>query len=164
MEKAQHSVEDTGLKLRKDNLAARQHRLTDALVDGMIDKDTFNERKQGLLLEAETLQQEQASAANYTAKAAHLRSIIELTKSLQKSHEMADRGQKQRIVEITTSNRVVIGKNVYLEPQNWLLEVRNLASTPSGDPSRIEDRISSINPMGVNGIRNFKEQSIPRKF
>jgi len=58
----------------------------------------------------------------------------------------------------------VIGKNVYLEPQNWLLEVRNLASTPSGDPSRIEDRISSINPMGVNGIRNFKEQSIPRKF
>ncbi|QJB68922.1 recombinase family protein [Parasphingorhabdus halotolerans] len=140
VEKAQHSDEDTGLKLRKDNLAARQHRLTDALVDGMIDKDTFNERKQGLLLEAETLQKEQSSAANYTAKAAHLRSIIELTKSLQKSHEMADRGQKQRIVEITTSNRVVIGKNVYLEPQNWLLEVQNLASTPSGDPSRIEDR------------------------
>ncbi|WP_373491928.1 recombinase family protein [Parasphingorhabdus sp.] len=137
---AKHRDTVTGLKLRQDNLEARQHRLTDALVDGMIEKNTFNERQQALLLEAEALRQEQASAANYTAKAAHLRSVIELTKRLQQSHEMADRGQKRRIVEMTTSNRIVIEKNVYLEPQNWLQEVKKLASTPAGDPSRIEDR------------------------
>jgi len=134
----------SSLTLRQNNLNERQHRLTDALVDGLIDKDTFNERKQALLLEAETLQQEGAEQGNQGAKAAQLGTIIELTKSLKRSHEMANRAEKRRIVESTSSNRFVIGKEIYLEPQNWLLEVRNLASTPSGDPSRIEDRINLI--------------------
>jgi len=137
---AKQNSEITGLKLRQDNLTERQHRLTDALVDGLIDKDTFNDRKQALLLEEEALRQEQTESTNQAAKADHLRTIIELTKSLKQSHEMADRAQKRRIVETTTSNRCVIGKSVYLEPQDWLREVKNLASTPSGDLPRIVDR------------------------
>ena len=58
-----------------------------------------------------------------------------------RSHELADRAEKRRIVESTTSNRYVIGKEVYLEPRKWLVEVKNLSSTPGGDPSRIIDRI-----------------------
>lgn len=137
---AQHQEEASGLKLRMANLKERQHRLTDALVDGLIDKATHNERKKALALEEETLQQEQAESADIAKKATQLGSIIELTKTLMRSHEMADRGQKRRIVESTTSNRYVIGKKVYLEPQIWLQEVEKLASTPAGDPSRMIDR------------------------
>jgi len=93
--------------------------------------------------------------ANQSAKAAQLGTIIELTKNLKRSHEMANRAEKRRIVESTSSNRVVIGKKIYLEPQKWLLEVRNIASTPSGDPLRSKDRTSeSI----IAGYRKANEE------
>ncbi|WP_430445276.1 recombinase family protein [Sphingorhabdus contaminans] len=138
------ATSDTGqqtLTLRQNNLRERQHRLTDALVDGLIDKDTFNERKRGLLFEEEALRIEEANLRQRAATAAHLRSIIELAKNLKRSHELADRSEKRRLVEMTTSNRVVRGKSVYIEPQNWLCDLRNVAGVTEGEPSRSRDRI-----------------------
>lgn len=140
VQEAKAKDQDNGLKLRMDNLKQRQHRLTDALVDGLIDKTIFNERQKGLMLEEQELRAEEAETANLAQKAAHLESIIELTKTLTRSHTLADRTEKRRIVESTTSNRTVIGNEVYLEPRKWLVEVKNLSSTPGGDPSRSVDR------------------------
>ena len=141
MREAKTKDQTQSLKLRQDNLRQRQHRLTDALVDGLISKKVFNERQKGLLLEAQELRAEEQAGAALAQKAAQVGSLIELTKTLTRSHELADRAEKRRIVESTTSNWMVIGKNVYLEPRTWLVEVKNLSSTPDGDPFRSADRI-----------------------
>ena len=128
----------------------RQHRLTDALVDGLVSKAVFNERKKGLILEEQALLADEQASAGLAQKAAQVGSLIELTKTLVESHRLANPIEKRRIVESTTSNRLVIGKKVYLEPRNWLDEVKKLSSTPSGDPSRIIDRMT-IDP-SIKGL------------
>jgi site-specific DNA recombinase len=128
------------LTLRQNNINERQNRLTDALVDGLIDKDTFNDRKHALLVEAEELRIEEENVRQRATTAARLRSVIELAKSLKRSHELADRNEKRRLVEMTTSNRVVCGKKIAIELRNWLCDLRNVASVTEGDPSRSRDR------------------------
>ncbi|MEM1050631.1 MAG: recombinase family protein [Pseudomonadota bacterium] len=152
-----------GLNLRRDNLVQRQHRLTDALVDGLISKAVFNERQKGLVLEEQALRAEAQAGADLAQKAAQVGSLIELTKTLVQSHQLADRAEKRRIVESTTSNRMVIGKKVYLEPRKWLVEVKNLPSTPGGDPSRSIDRTLSATPSGVLDLAKEIEPSKVRK-
>ena len=63
----------------------RQHRLTDALVDGLVSKAVFNERKKGLILEEQALIADEQASAGLAQKAAQVGSLIELTKTLVKA-------------------------------------------------------------------------------
>ncbi len=111
---------EKSLRLREVAIQDRIDRLTDALVDRLIDRDTFADRRKRLALEEETLAEERRKCADRTGKIAEVRSLIELAKSLVSSHQLAEPAEKRRLVELTTSNRRVIGKEVYLEPSNWL--------------------------------------------
>lgn len=127
-------------QLRKANLRDRIDRLTDALIDRLIDRDTFSERRQHLALEEEALDQEHQEWADKTKKAAHMRSLIELANSLERSHRLAESAEKRQLVEMTTSNRRVAGKSIYMEPSNWLVEVENTLGVQFGGPDRDKDR------------------------
>jgi site-specific DNA recombinase len=123
-------------KLRKANLQDRADRLTDALIDRLIDQPTFADRRQRLALEEEALERERAEWGEKAKKAAQMRTLIELANSLKQSHELADSAEKRHLVEMTTSNRRVYGKEVYLEPSNWLHEVENTVGVLSGASPR----------------------------
>lgn len=127
-------------QLRKANIHDRIDRLTDALVERLIDRDTFAERRQRLALEEEALDSERQKWGDKAAKAERMRSLIELAKSLVRSHQMAKGPEKRELVEMTTSNRRVYGKNVYIEPSNWLHEVTDEMSVYDGAPARDGDR------------------------
>lgn len=118
--------EERSWQLRRSNLLDRIDRLTDALVDKLIEKDSFAERRKRLALEEEALNEERREYKNRAVKADQLRSLIELAKSVRLSHQLGDSAEKRQIVEMATSNRVVLTKNVYLEPSNWLDEVKNV--------------------------------------
>lgn len=148
-----------GWTLRMNNLQERQHRLTDALVDGLIDKNTFNERKRGLLLEEETLRAEEVAHQNRATSATQLRTVIELAKSLKRSHELSDRTEKRRLVELTTSNRRVCGKEIMIEPQNWLCDLRNIAGVTEGDQCRSRDRTEMLEKLIANGCKGVEGPS-----
>lgn len=113
-------------QLRKADLQNRSDRLTDALIDRLIDREAFADRRQRLALEEEAMEEERQEWANKAAKAAHMRTLIKLAKSLLESHRLAPPAEKRRLVELTTSNRRVLGREVYLEPSNWLDEVENI--------------------------------------
>ena len=130
-------------QLRKANLHGRIDHLTDALIDRLIDRDTFSERRQRLALEEEALDQERQEWADKTKKAAHMRSLIELANSLERSHRLAESAEKRQLVEMTTSNRRVSGKSIYLEPSNWLDEVENTLGVQFGGPDRDSHRKGS---------------------
>ena len=74
------------------------------------------------------------------AKAAHMRTLIELANSLVKSHRLAETAEKHQLVEMTTSNRRVYGKVVYIEDSNWLDETENTLGVQCGGPDRDRDR------------------------
>lgn len=122
--------------LRRANLQDRIDRLTDALIDRLIDRDTFAGRRQRFALEEEALHQEREEWGDRAEKAAHMRSLIELANSLVSNHQLADSAEKRQLVEMTTSNRRVFGKEVYLEPSDWLDEVENTPGVLSGAPDK----------------------------
>lgn len=145
------------IALRRANLADRVDRLTDALVDRLIDKDAFSERRQRLALEEANLEEELSEIEKKGEKADQARTVIELAKTLQQSHRLADRADKREIVELTTSNRRVVGKNVYLEPCDWILKVKNTGSDLSGAPAPDGDRTFSSVLSRVSAIAKLIE-------
>lgn len=127
-------------QLRKANILDRIDRLTDALVDRLIDRDAFSDRRQRLALEEVAIDEERREMGDKLAKAAHLRTLIELANNLVLSHRLAESPEKRQLVEMTTSNRHVRGKDVYLEPSNWLDEIENTIGVQCGGPARDRDR------------------------
>jgi site-specific DNA recombinase len=130
-------------RLRLANLQDRIDRLTDALIDRLIDRDTFCDRRQRLALEEEAMEEERREWGDKAKKAAQMRTLIELANSLVQNHRLAESAEKRQLVEMTTSNRRVYGNEVYLEPSNWLDEVENTLGVSVGDPDRHRDRKGS---------------------
>lgn len=114
----------------------RMDRLTDAYVDGMIDQDTFQRRRERLMFDRRRLTEQRDNRTSALPNPDQLAQILELAKSLPATYERADGAGKRQILETATSNRSVRGKEVEIEPSDWVAEVENLASTPFGDPVR----------------------------
>lgn len=115
----------------------RLERLTDALIDSLIDRQTFNDRKERLLLERSRL----AEAARQTDyEPGNVRGFLELIKSLAATYEIALPPEKRQITQLATSNRRVAGRNVCLEPSNWLRDAGEVLAGYVGDPHRPTSR------------------------
>jgi DNA invertase Pin-like site-specific DNA recombinase len=126
------------MQLRK--LADRQERLTDALIDRLIEKETFNERKSALLLEQERLREKAKKSAESKICPNHFRQFLERLKNLAEHYYFAEGTEKREIAEITTSNRFVNGKKLTIEPANWLQEVQMSLGVLLGPPDSTTSR------------------------
>jgi len=118
----------------------RVERLTDALIDRLIDQDTFNRRKRSLLLEKLDLEQNLENFDNRTSDRENALKFLELIKNLAGTYESANETEKRQIVEIASSNRLVDGKKVYLEPSDMLSATKRLADVLCGGPQRDTSR------------------------
>ena len=95
----------------------RLDRLTDAYLDQSIDKDTYEGKKRRLLEEKRRIEDEIASLEDPTrAHADDAERILELAKSASLSYEMANTGQRRRILDVLTSNRIVSPNHIAVEP------------------------------------------------
>lgn len=121
----QSVVVDDGMELQLAGVRDRLERLTDALIDRLIDKETFERRRANLVMEEAALRERQASNEDLARTVGQMRRIIELVKSLANAYYYGNPYEKRQIVKFATSNRTVIGKNVYLEPSDWLQRVEN---------------------------------------
>jgi DNA invertase Pin-like site-specific DNA recombinase len=138
---------ESALALRTGNLRDRIDRLTDALVDRLIDKETFAERRKRLALEEEAIEQERATLENQARRVAQMHSLVELAKSLVQSHRLADPHEKHQLVELAISNRYVFDKELDLKPSEWLQSLKAAAAVPNGDPDRHKDRTDTDKPL-----------------
>ncbi|MHA7820266.1 MAG: recombinase family protein [Erythrobacter sp.] len=119
-----HGLEvDQTVPLELGNVRAKLERLTDALIDRLIEKDEFEARRAKFMLEEAELQERADRNRSFARKAAEVRSMVELAKSLATTYLFANRSEKRRIIRLTMSNRRVTGKNVEIKPSNWLLKV-----------------------------------------
>jgi len=164
--KGGHEAEKA-LSLRMANVEDRIERLTDAMIDRLIDKDAYSQRKRKLALEEEALHQERQDMGKMATKAEHLRTVIELTKNLVSGHDLADPAEKRQMLEMTTSNRTIIRKNIYLAPQVWLQDLKKGQPVLNGAPARDRDRTSIVSSLSTvidflsMGTKKFIAKSNP---
>jgi len=105
-------------KLRLDAVRSRLNRLTDAFLDGVLDKPLFEERKNAFILEEkevrETIQVLESGNSNVLG---HLENFLELIKDAPFTYKNANPDEKRELVRSLVSNLKVIGKNVSVEPK-----------------------------------------------
>jgi len=135
---AQNPKDMSTLQLAK--IEDRLDCLSDKLIDRIIDDETYQAKKQKLLMERKTIEGQRAKQTNMEEILYNIRQFLERVKSLCFTYKMATKSEKREIVKITTSNRIVTERNIYLEPRNWLLAVENIATVFCGDPSRPTSR------------------------
>ena len=133
-------VEDT-FQLRLDLVAARLNRLTDVLLDGLIDNVAFNEKRDSLLQEQVKLREEQvAREARPDLTEGHIHRFLELMKSLYVTYLFASDAEKREIAKLTTSNRSIVGRNVFVEPRDWLRQASHVMGALNGGDYRDSSR------------------------
>ncbi len=138
---SQRDGEVVALRLRLRNLQERLGRLTDAFVDGHVEKALFEERKTAVLLERRHMEEQIAEIeAGGGSIIDRIAENLELAETAYGQYEMAEPAEKRELVRKLTSNRVVDGRNVELTllfPFDMLADrFRNANSAPFRDIPR----------------------------
>lgn len=125
---------EESVRLRLDNIRARLGRLTDALIDNVIGREIFEERKLVLLVERADLEQQlKATGRPITAE---LNEYLELLRRAQLSHDAANPYEKRELLSELTSNRIVTEKNVVIELRKPFRDIADVVKSRSCDPVR----------------------------
>jgi len=130
------------IELNKSKLNDRLRRITDAYIDGVLERDLFEERKTELLMQRKGLE-DQINGMKTTETGSvpeEVRKFLELTKSAYVSYKMGTVEQKRDLLKILTSNRYVEGKNVELQLKNPFVTVAEAQKFQNGGPYRIRPR------------------------
>jgi site-specific DNA recombinase len=124
------------LDLKVSQLAARRVRLTDALVDGLLDRDLFEERKVALLSEKRTLEEQIANLDDPNRSGpAKLADFLERLDSAYSLYQAGAPGEKRDLIAQFTSNWLAAGKDVDFTP---LPEVQLVAERAKSSYGRVK--------------------------
>lgn len=115
-------------------LDERLSRLTDKLLDGVLDNDAFNKKKAEILRDQTRWREVNASRSKKGERQRRFDQFLELAKTLYLTFGIAANEQKRELLKLATSNRNVRGKNIELEPQYWLRALQNASYTLCGPP------------------------------
>jgi len=125
------------LKLTLTQISDRLCRLTDAYLDGTIEKAIFEQRKTALLLEQKSLQERLALLVTSAASIPdRLIQFLELAGSAYLTFKTGLAEEKRELLEIATSNREVDRKNLIIKLKPPFNEVANRFENAYGSPHR----------------------------
>jgi site-specific DNA recombinase len=123
--------------LRLDGIRARLHRLTDAMIDGVLEKPLFDDRKNALLLEEREIRDQiVAWERNGLFGLSRLEKFLELAKTASVLYKTANQAEKRDLVRELTSNLKVSGKNLAIEPKFFVQIVAERPISTIGSPIR----------------------------
>lgn len=138
------SAWETQREAARQQLALRLHaaqerlvRLTDALLDGVVEKALFEERKAALLLERKDLEEKLANLDRPGCQVPdRLARFLELAGSAYLAYKSAILEEKRDLLSAVTSNRVVRGKKLDLTLSVPFNEVANRFQNTNSAPYR----------------------------
>ncbi len=105
------------LELQLSQLAMRRSRLADALLDGLLDRDLFEERKEALLAEKRSLEERIASLTrDGDAGLQRITDFLERLDSAYSQYEFGTPDEKRDFISLVTSNWTAKGKDVDFMP------------------------------------------------
>ncbi|MBI1912111.1 MAG: recombinase family protein [Deltaproteobacteria bacterium] len=134
------------IELNQSQLNDRLRRITDAYIDGVLERDLFEERKTELLMQRKGLEDKIAGLKTPVTGSVpdEVRKFLELTKSAYVSFKMGTVEQKRDLLKILTSNRYIEGKNVELQLKNPFVTVAEAQKNQNGGPYRIRPRTEML--------------------
>jgi site-specific DNA recombinase len=154
----QQEEECKGLNLQINKLRDRLNRLTDAFLDGAIERDLFEQRKTTLLMELKGLEENMANMRDPAQTAPdRLSEFLELAGNAWLSYQMGIIEEKRDLLKIATSNREMDGKNALIEPSAPFFEVANRFEISDGGPhrdiprtwDRLLEKLARLNEQGL---------------
>src|ERR1019366_1584156 len=98
---------DATLRLTETQLSDRLNRLTDAYLDGDLEKEVFEERKKALLMERQKLKEVISSQTQTPDIPVALEKFLELAGSAFLQYKSGLPEEKRELLQIVTSNRIV---------------------------------------------------------
>jgi site-specific DNA recombinase len=129
--------ERKAIDLRLGELAARRGRLADAVIDGLLDRDLFEERKASLFAEQQTLDERRRALQDPEQSGA--KKLAEFLERLDSAYSLYESGtlEEQRdLIAKFTSNWVASGKEVDFTPLPEVRLVAQRAKNETGRPQR----------------------------
>ncbi|MGH6870035.1 MAG: hypothetical protein ACREHE_00890 [Rhizomicrobium sp.] len=126
----------TSLNLRLSKCDERLSRLTDAYIDQMIDKDTFEARKRGLYSERRALLDQIANLSARDLPRGKAFKNLELGNAAYSGYISGNIPERRNIVGVFTSNLRVRGKTPAITLRSPYEEIANWRKTQNGAPSR----------------------------
>lgn len=131
-------------RLRLAQLEDREHRLTDALIERLIDRPVFDDRRKALLGEKTAIREEiTAMEGGITEVRARVWGKFELAETASRSHESVISAEKLEVVKRLSSNLVVSGKSVVVELSSFFQRLAEQLHELCGRPYRPTIRTSS---------------------
>jgi hypothetical protein len=131
---AQWEAETNSTRVQLGHLRERIDRLTDAYIDRMIEKDTFESRKATLLMEQKTL--EEKIGQPKSAVLDRLTKFLELAGDAHLLYQTALPEERRELLKVVTSNRAVSGKNIAITLRVPFREVADRYISSNGRPYR----------------------------
>ena len=125
-------------RMRLGQLQERLDRLTDAYIDRLIDKETFEARKATVMMDQKALQEKIAQPQN--AIADRLSKFLELAEDAYLLYQASVPTEKRDLLKIVTSNRTVTGKNVAVTLKDPFSDVANRYNSSDGRAYRDRPR------------------------
>jgi DNA invertase Pin-like site-specific DNA recombinase len=133
------------LRVTQGQIKDRLNRLTDAYLDQAIDKAMFEERKRGLLFDQKDVEQRlTAFTSGNHPSLDRVEKFLELLDRAWLTHQTALTEEKRENVSVLTSNRVICGKSVVLEPSIPFDAIANRAKTSCCDPHQDTPRTVEV--------------------
>ena len=138
-------------ELNVASIDARIDRLTDAYIDRMIDKTTFEERKQKLLLEKADVQESfSVLRTEFEEKSGRTKIFLELVKAISLSKDIANEAENRDLLKSVTSNFQIDGKKLVVKWKIPFAAVASCTKSPYGDPTENRTPASRMKTLRPN--------------
>lgn len=138
----QWEAETVANRMLLTQLQERLDRLTDAYIDRLIDKETFEARKATVMMDQKALQEKVAQPQS--AIVDRLSKFLELAGDAYLLNQTAFPNEKRDLLKIVTSNRTVTGRSVVVTLQDPFSEVANRYISSNGRAYRGRPRTLDV--------------------
>ncbi len=127
------------LELQISQIDGRINRLTDALVDQLVDKQTFEQRKTALLLERKGIEEKfkEWTVDNRLTVSEELAHFLERASGAYSAYKVGKFEEKRELVDTISSNRLLMGKSIEISLALPFHEVANRFEDARGWGARI---------------------------
>ncbi|MGA2654152.1 MAG: hypothetical protein ABSF28_26825, partial [Terracidiphilus sp.] len=134
-----------GLKMKIEQITERLNRVTDAYLEGALDREMFEERKAVLIAERRALNDRRADyEANRASVPDELQKFVELAGSANSLYQAASIAKKRRLLRTVMSNCTIQRKNIGFTWRPPFCEVAKRENKTDGAPSKEIGRTSAL--------------------
>jgi len=125
----------SALRIKLSQIEERLNRLTDAYLDQVLDKESFEQRKAALLMERRSIEEQTENLrANDKNIPDQLSELVELAGCAYLAYKHAEPDEKRDLVKTLSSNRTVNGKSLMIMLNTPFNLIANRFSVPGGRP------------------------------